>query len=310
MPDSAIDTIVHSLAPSTLKQYGTTYRRWWEYCAREDICPYEGSVSHVISFLQGLLDSTTNLYGSFNAHRSALALIVSNDITNSPHIKRFLKGVFRMRPSLPRYENTWDPQKVLEFFQNRPSDDLKDLTCKLATLLALATGQRIQTLSLIKRANIQILDTGLKIFIPDLVKTSAPTRNQPCLYLPTYAENPNLCVATLVKNYLARTVDLKPGNCDHLFLTYGKPHKPASKQTISRWVKLSLRKAGIDVSTFGVHSTRHAATSAAFRIGVSWDVIRKAAGWSQNSSSFARFYNRPIGEESGFFNSIFRKHSI
>ncbi|KAJ8909800.1 hypothetical protein NQ315_015320 [Exocentrus adspersus] len=53
-----------------------------------------------------------------------------------------------------------------------------------------------------------------------------------------------------------------------------------------------LSESGIDTGQFKPHSTRHAATSAAFRKGISMDIICKAAGWSQ-TSTFARFYNRP-----------------
>ena len=71
-----------------------------------------------------------------------------------------------------------------------------------------------------------------------------------------------------------------------------KPHKAASQNTISRWVKLILSKAGIDRS-FTTHSTRAAALSMAKLKGVPLQTIMRSAGWS-NAKTFAKFYEKPL----------------
>ena len=76
-------------------------------------------------------------------------------------------------------------------------------------------------------------------------------------------------------------------------LTISKPHRAASKDTISRWVKNTLSEAGIHDHLFKPHSVRAAATTAAQRSGVPLDVILKTAGWS-NASTFAAYYNKPV----------------
>ena len=43
-----------------------------------------------------------------------------------------------------------------------------------------------------------------------------------------------------------------------LFLSYDRPHKPVSRDTISRWTKETLRRCGIDTKVFTAHSTRSA----------------------------------------------------
>ncbi|KAI8426072.1 hypothetical protein MSG28_005035 [Choristoneura fumiferana] len=67
-----------------------------------------------------------------------------------------------------------------------------------------------------------------------------------------------------------------------------RPYKPASSQTLSRWIKQVLIDSGVDVTVYGAHSTRHAATSAANAAGISLDTIRKAAGWSSSSNRGVR----------------------
>lgn len=298
--------MLKSLADSTIVQYNVTYKLWWEYCKNNQFSPLDGDIKKVILFFQHLLQTTKNIFGSFNSHRAALSLILPGNVGDNADLKRFLKGVFRLRPSRPRYDSVWDPQQVLTFLRKSEDSDLKSLTTKLITLLALATGQRIQTLSLIRCANIQELDSGLKIFIPDLIKTSGPYKKQPSLNLPYFRDDPKLCVATTIKKYLNITMDLRQDNCDNLFLTYKRPHGSASKQSLSRWVKNTLKAAGVNTNIFKSHSTRHASTSAALRRGVSVDVIKNSAGWSKDSSTFAKFYNRPLTEPQNLLEAVFK----
>lgn len=79
-----------------------------------------------------------------------------------------------------------------------------------------------------------------------------------------------------------------------LILTIRKPIRAATSQTISRWIKLGLKEGGIDTDIYSSYSTRHAATSAAYRAGVNIDIVRKAAGWTEKSEVFSKFYNKPL----------------
>jgi hypothetical protein len=63
-----------------------------------------------------------------------------------------MKGIFELRPALPRYQTTWDVGKVLDFFRTQPQPSalvLKGLTVKVTFLLALLSGQRCQTIHLL-----------------------------------------------------------------------------------------------------------------------------------------------------------------
>ncbi|CAH2003940.1 unnamed protein product [Acanthoscelides obtectus] len=195
-----------------------------------------------------------------------------------------MKGIFRTRPPRPRYNFTWNPQDVLKFLNKPPDKDLRSVSCKLVALLVLATGQRIQTVALIRCPNIKFSTSGADIQIPDFVKTSGPKTLQPKLSLPYFHECPNLCVASCLHQYLELTKPLRPADCDKLFLTFNKPHGPATKQTLSRWVKNT--------------------TSCALRQGVHIDAIRRSAGWSQDFQTFARFYNRPLVEKDNYLTSV------
>ena len=104
-----------------------------------------------------------------------------------------------------------------------------------------------------------------------------------------------------LKEYISRTAALR--SSDKLILCFQHPHKPASKDTISRWMKLLLSDA--EIQNYGPHSFRGAASSAMLRSGVSIEDIMKTAGWSK-ASTFQRFYNKPLENNKKFMktNSI------
>ena len=99
-------------------------------------------------------------------------------------------------------------------------------------------------------------------------------------------------VAAVFKEYVNRT-RLTRGNYTQLLLSYCKPFKPVCTDTIARWLKKVLEDAGINVTKYGAHSTRAAATSAAKVANVSVKTIMDAAGWA-NAGTFSKFYDKPI----------------
>ena len=96
--------------------------------------------------------------------------------------------------------------------------------------------------------------------------------------------------------YLERTSAYRHDQThDQLLLSFQRPFKPVSSETISRWSKSVLKSAGIDVDQFSAHSTRSASTSCCKTGGLSLSVILKAAGWA-SSETFASFYDKPLVE--------------
>lgn len=304
-PRSALDIMLNSLANKTYKQYDCALKSWWQFCSKFQLNPYQVSVPYILKFLSERFEAGAS-YGSLNTARSAIALIMGPKLGADDRVKRFFKGVFRSKPPTAKYDVTWDPGIVLSYLNSHYADDNLDLqkaTKKLVTILALTTGHRVQTLSLIKIQNIKFTSDGIQITITDTIKTSSRNSLHPILQLKVYKNNLEICPVTIIKTYLKMTEPIRQ-NMEHLVLTFKRPYKNASSQSISRWIKSVLGEAGIDINMFSAHSTRHAATSAANRAGLSIDLIRKTAGWSKNSEIFARFYNRPMVEEQSFSSTI------
>ena len=288
-----------SISKSTIKQYGSELKKWKVFCERNNREFFDIDSTTVLIFLSELFNLGAS-YGTLNSCRSALALISKCDISLDKNITRFMKGIFKLRPLRPRYTNTWDVSIVLNYLKDIDTSSLVNLTEKTIMLLALSTAQRAQSLSKIKVTYINILKDSIEINIPDIIKTSAPGAYQPSLSLPFLDANKDLCVARTILLYLEGTKSVRE-KCEQLFISTKKPHHEVSTQTISRWVKQCLMNSGIDTNVFKAHSTRHAATSAASERGLDFDTIRRSAGWTEQSKSFARFYKRPIINDSHVF---------
>ncbi|KAJ8944037.1 hypothetical protein NQ317_011906 [Molorchus minor] len=292
VPIESVSTILESLSPNTRKQYYSVYKHWWEFCKTKKLDPLLAGVNEIISFLQHKLNTSTYKYGTFNNIRSALALILPGDVGKNPIVTRFIKAISRLRPQRPRYNITWDPQQVLTYLSSEKYNrnlDIKNLSKKTITLLALATGHRLQTFSLI-RTDHRRRD---KYICPRFYKDVRPRKGTTLLTF-TLFEDSNLCVATTIIKYIEETSVIRPADQEFLFITLRPPYRRATTQTLAGWIKEILGKSGVNTTVFSAYSTRHAATSAAFGSGVPIESIRKSAGWTKNSKVFYQYYNRPL----------------
>ena len=103
--------------------------------------------------------------------------------------------------------------------------------------------------------------------------------------LPAYPQNSALCIREVCLAYIIQIKPLR--RCAALFLAMQKPDGPASRDTLSCWVKQTLSFNGVDMAIFSPHSTRGASTSVAAASKVPLATIKKTVGWAQeNTFSF------------------------
>ena len=273
------------------------------FCGSRGINPVCATVGNGIEFLFTEYQRGLS-YSALNTIRSALSTVIfptDQSFGSHPLVTRFLKGVFESQPSLPRYQATWNVSDVLNYLRTMgPVEELKlkDLTFKTVMLVVLLSGQRCQTVHAFTLSGMKQLDNQITFEINTLLKTSKPGKHLKPLVFKAYPVDKLLCVVTCLKQYLLKTSVVRDGN-NELWLSFNKPHKPVSTDTIARWIKTVMGKAGIDTSCYGAHSTRAASTSAASSTKLPIDIIMKAAGWS-SETTFQRFYNKPIEHSANF----------
>ena len=307
--EKAINIISCSWRSGTRKQYGTYIAQWKSFCNKKQISANEPSVGEVLDFLVELFDRGLG-YSAINTARCALSTFISignYTIGAHPLVIRFLKGVFNQRPTRARHTHIWDVSIVLNALKKMsPANylSLKELSFKLATLMALISAQRVQTLFMLDIAHMKVHRSSYEFILTDVQKHTRPGHGTQTIEFKAYAPNRKLCIYTYIKEYLNRTKMLRKTN--KFFISYQKPYKAISKETLARWIKTSLHKAGID-KNFTAHSTRSAATSAAAET-LPIDTILKAADWATDKV-FAKYYHKPVVKEKEFAKELLQKAS-
>ncbi|XP_068714943.1 uncharacterized protein [Montipora foliosa] len=253
----------------------------------------------VLDFLHDLYDKDYS-HSSLNTARSAISALctadntdVSQNIGKHPLICRFLKGVFNEIPPIPKFQEVWPVEQVLDYLEQLTplhSLKLKDLTMKLVMLIALVTGQRCQTLSYldISGEHMKKFPTYFSFSLSGHLKQDKPGRVFGNVRLFQYPKE-TLCVYTTLERYIEVTQSLRKSS--KLLISCIKPHNEVSSSTIGRWLKTCLSLANIDVNIYQAHSTRSASTTKAAQL-LPIDVVMKLAGWSQEST-FRKYYDKP-----------------
>ena len=271
-----------------------------EFCSERNINSIQPTVNGFISFFSLLYhqgQGYRSICNAISALNNIIYLPEFSDISQHPLIRRFIKGIFNLRPPQPRYAEIWDVSIVFRFIDEWGYNEhlsLKQLTIKTATILLLLSRERINTLSSFDIENM-IIDEHKCVFIPTkLLKHSRPCYvNKPVKFY-VHEENPNICPVQTIKHYL----DKRSNNAAHetttFFITHGKPpFKTAHEDTISRWAKEVKPEGGTDVSKYNTHSCRSAASTGELFKGVHIADILNQGNWS-NLKTFKKYYFKNI----------------
>lgn len=165
--------------------------------------------------------------------------------------------------------------------------DLKHLSFKLVTLPAILTGQRCQTIHKFDFNLMQKLPDRYIFAIGEKLKHTKLEKHQEPIELVAYQDK-QLCVVETMKQYISITESLRDNAEPKLLISFCKPHRAVSKDTVTRWVKSTLANPGTNVTTLTTHRTRAALTSySVHKPGISLANVLKAAGWS-NASTFTK----------------------
>ena len=117
----AQDILEASWRPSTRKRYAGHVQRFTQYCHQRNVDPFQATIKIGIEYLTKYFHTGVG-YSSVNTARSVLSTIIKteNDIPfgELPLVCRFLKGVFNLRPALPKYSTTWDVSVVLKYIKS------------------------------------------------------------------------------------------------------------------------------------------------------------------------------------------------
>ena len=246
-------------------------------------------------------------YNTLNLQRSAISAFHSpiGNVKVGQHlaVTQIMGAFFNARPPLPRYEVTWDVDQVLTHLVSLGANKhmaLKQLTLKLAMLLALASAGRSSDLRAFD-INFMKLEEDKVIFsLGQLTKSRRRGKPPILIEFSRFEDNPLLCVLSTLSVYLDRTKLIRERGDktqkSQLLLSFVEPHRAVVPCTIAGWLLKIMSVAGIDTNEFRAHSTRGASTSKADAKGLSCKEILDMAKWKKEST-FYKHYRKQIAEK-------------
>ena len=244
LPSEVTELMTASYAKGTQNSYNVYLNKWETFCANNSISSSQGTYQEGMPFFAELYNKDAK-YGYVAAARSALSAVLpkQNSMTfgKCEEVSRMLKGIFRLRPRLPRYTVIYDPEIILKYMISLPNNkflDLELLVKKLVTLLCLLSAQRAQTITALRMDFCHKSEEAITFYIPSILKTTKPGKHQEPLIFRPFPDNGKICIINCIKEYFARkdqireNLDREPQN---LILSYAHPHRPVVVATIARY---------------------------------------------------------------------------
>ena len=189
------------------------------------------------------------------------------------------------------------------------------MTWKTVFLVALASAARVSELQALStdETSFRLEGAGIRLMpkLKFLAKNQRLGKVWAAWFLPDFKRFTNkakdlvLCPCRCLKAYVNRTRDLR-SNKEELFITYQKGNsKPASKDTIARWIVATIKFAYESCEdsfpeVARAHDTRKLSVSWALFNGASLKEIMRAAHWN-TESAFTTFYLKDVSQGEGKF---------
>ena len=289
----------NSIRDNTEKKYNVYWSQFVTYCEEQNIDINNVNIHQILDFLSKLFDRNLSI-SVIRAAKNAIAQHIHippyKKLSEHPLMNKYFKGLFNLRPPKQKFGFVWDVNIIFNYFRtlddNQNLND-KELSYKLVILLLLLGGQRVNTIFWFTTDTMVINDLSITFAPHQVLKHSRPGRKLDVFEYRSYYDK-KLCVVSCLKEYLSRRSVKVQNNTNKLLITYRKPYKEASVDTIRRWIKCVFNICGI--YDFTPHSCRAASTSKAKFEGLDINFILKKACWD-NENTFRTYYDKEIISE-------------
>ena len=144
------------------------------------------SYYQAMSFFSNMFYEEKGKYGTIAVGRSARSAIMpkfnGQTFGENERVSRVIIRIFKLRPSLPKYIVTYNPDIILQYMDSLPTNNLLSmdlLTKKFCTFLCILGRQRSQTISSLKVDGSVLAYRTYTFYIDTILKTTRPGRHYP-----------------------------------------------------------------------------------------------------------------------------------
>ena len=151
----AAQLLLSGWSKGTNTAYQSAWKKWVSWCMSREVDPILCPVHPFLDFLAGLFSEGLQ-YRSINTIRSAVSMtnkqVNGVPLGQHPLVSRLFKGMYNSRPPQPQYARTWDVDIAIQYLSSLGDNttlSLKQLSYKLATLMALVGANRVSELQVL-----------------------------------------------------------------------------------------------------------------------------------------------------------------
>ena len=308
---------------STIRTYDCRLAKFNSWAEQNHSNPVDATVNQISAFLMAIFEEGKQV-STIRNYRSAIASVHKgfsdgSTVGSNNTIHHLLKGMFNTRPPGRTLPPSWSINDILRVLAEPPYEPMQDTSLELLThktlfLIAAASARRrgcLQALTL-RPGHIRFENGGVRL-IPDpqfLAKNQTMTFTPQEIFLPslesmsTIQEDKRWCPVRALKWYMDKTKIVRKH--DRLFLLPRSPYTPASKDTISRWIRDMIRPHVSQNERVRAHDVRGHATSRAWFNGVPLEEIMKAASWKTPTSFVSCYLTDTLSSEGTFARGALR----
>ncbi|CAG8842794.1 18441_t:CDS:2, partial [Gigaspora margarita] len=212
--DRAAELYISSYDPKASESVSACMRKWFNWCASGGHDPIRCPLQTIVEFLDDLYNQNMQ-YNMIASYRSAISEV------HTPVEEKAIVDVLL----------------TMDYIQSLGSNSemtILNLAQKMALLLALTVSVTIRNP---KEAKISRAHRGIK-------------EQNKTLFIGSYPEDKAFCALSAFNTYRAQTSEWRTSHETQksLFLTTTMPHRPASTDSIARWIKLCLTKSSEDLT--------------------------------------------------------------
>ena len=118
IPERVSKILLASWKERTEKQYESAWKQFCRWCHKKLVNLFSCYLDSILLYLSDLYEKGLQ-YRTINSHRSTISMThlpIDNVCVGAhPLVSRLMKGIFNLRPAVPKYLKTWDVSVVLKY---------------------------------------------------------------------------------------------------------------------------------------------------------------------------------------------------
>ena len=235
LSSTATTLINDSTRGNTKVKYSSIQGKWKKYCNNNGY-NIQGTTNTYLNFLGEEFDRNLK-YATLRGYNAALKGYLTG--VDTELLNKALKGIHNVRPPRAKYTAIWDVNLVLAYIGSMITDTDMDITSKVATLLMILSGNRVNMLSHMKLTNMYITNSECTFVFDDVLKHSRPTFNDKPRVLRMYPDDNKLCPVKNIIDYLDILNVVTVRNCS------SQPQNHITQQPPTRYNEVDQKQVNI-----------------------------------------------------------------